>query len=99
MGNGEIKVKSIIGNEKVCWVCGRTTNIHKHHIYFGANRSISEKNGFTVYLCGHHHNLSNEGVHFNRELDLELKRLCQTIYERTHTREEFMKLIGKNYLD
>lgn len=43
--------------------------------------------------------MSNEGVHFNRELDLKLKRECQAKFEETHSREEFMKIIGKNYLD
>ena len=91
--------KSILQNEKICYVCGRTNNLHKHHIFGGANRKTSERNGFTVYLCACHHNLSNEGVHFNRALDLEIKKQCQKEYEKTHKREEFMKLIGKNYLD
>lgn len=43
--------------------------------------------------------MSNEGVHFNRELDLKLKRECLAKFEETHSREEFMKIIGKNYLD
>ena len=91
--------KSILQNEKVCYVCGRTYNLHKHHIFGGANRNTSERNGFTVYLCAYHHNLSNEGVHFNRTLDLDIKKQCQAEYEKTYKREEFMKLIGKNYLD
>ena len=90
-------MKSIISNEKRCFVCGNFC-VHKHHIFGGANRSISEKNGFTVYLCPIHHNMSDYGVHFNKALDLQLKQLCQKEYEKTHTREEFMKLIGKNFL-
>lgn len=35
---------------------------------------------------------------FNKEMDLELKRVYQKEYEKTHTREEFIKLIGKSYL-
>jgi hypothetical protein len=89
--------KSIIQNEKECFLCGNPT-VHEHHIFGGANRKISEKNGFKVYLCPYHHNLSNNGVHFNKELDLHLKQLCQSCYEKTHSREEFIKLIGKNYL-
>lgn len=38
-------------------------------------------------------------VHFNKEMDLELKRVYQKEYEKNHTREEFIKLIGKSYLD
>lgn len=90
-------MKSIIQEDKSCYVCGKL-QVHLHHIYGGANRKTSDRNGFVVYLCPHHHNLSNEGVHFNKELDTMLKMMCQQKYEENHTREEFMKLIGKNYL-
>lgn len=93
------KVNQISNTLKECYVCHTTQNLHRHHIYFGANRKISEKYGFVVYLCGRHHNLSNAGVHFNKALDLELKRKCEQDYiDNGHTIEEFIKLIGKNYL-
>ena len=70
-----------------------------HHIYEGTGRrKISEREGFIVPLTNRQHNMSNEAVHFNKKLDLYLKRLCQSIYEQTHTREEFIKLIGRSYL-
>lgn len=71
------------------------------HIYAGSRRQISEDNGFWVYLAPWLHNQSNHGVHGKdgHELDLMLKRHCQMAYEKTHSREEFMRLIGKNYLD
>lgn len=91
--------KSIMQTEKRCYVCGTTYDIHEHHIFYGtANRKQSEKHGFKVYLCGRHHNLSNEGVHFDRELDLRIKQDCQRLFEKTHSREEFMSIIGKNYI-
>lgn len=69
------------------------------HVYFGmANRKWSEKYGLTVWLCGRHHNLSNEGVHFDRELDLHIKQVGQRAFEKNHTREEFLRVFGKNYL-
>lgn len=43
--------------------------------------------------------MSDAGVHFNRELDLHLKREQQREYEQTHSRRDFMRLIGKNYLE
>lgn len=92
---------SILQNEKVCYITGRTDNLHKHHIYFGnPNRKISEKNGFWVYLTGELHNQSNEGVHCinGKALDLRLKQDCQRKFEETHSRKEFMELIGMNYL-
>ena len=93
--------KSILQTEKECYITGSTYNLHKHHIYFGnPGRKISEKNGFWVYLTGALHNQSNDGVHGKNghELDLKLKRDCQRKFEETHSREDFMKLIGRNYL-
>lgn len=91
-------MKSIISNEHKCFICGRTDWIECHHIYGGANRKISEKNGFKVNLCHYCHNEPPNGVHHNRNNDLRLKQICQKEYEKTHTREEFMGLIGRNYL-
>jgi hypothetical protein len=93
--------KSIMQSEKVCYITGQTNNLHKHHIYYGNPwRKISEDNGFWVYLCGRLHNQSDDGVHCinGHELDLMLKQHCQMKFEETHSREEFMRLIGRNYL-
>lgn len=40
------------------------------------------------------------GVHgkYGKELNLKLKRDCQRKYEEKHTREDFIKLIGRSYL-
>ena len=94
-------MKSILQTEKECYITGQTMGLHKHHIYAGGRRQISERNGFWVYLAGWLHNQSDEGVHGKNghALDLKLKQDCQRKFEKTHSREEFMKLIGKNYLD
>ena len=42
--------------------------------------------------------MSNEGVHANKALDIELKRMAQRKFEEKHTREEFMREFGRNYL-
>lgn len=91
--------KSILQDEKCCWFCGTTYDIHEHHVYGGKNRKVSEMHGFKAYLCGRDHNMSDAGVHFNKEKDLILKRACQAKFEETHSHEEFMKLIGRNYRD
>ena len=90
--------KSLFSDEKVCYVCGSPNNIHKHHVYPAANRKNSEKYGCWVYLCAWHHNMSNVGVHFNRLLDVELKREAQKRFEELHSHEEFMRIFGKNWL-
>lgn len=91
---------SILQHEKECFVTHQTQGLHKHHIYGGfANRRISEENGFFIWLIPYYHNMSDEGIHFDKGFDLKVKRLCQAKYEETHTRQEFMALIGRNYLD
>lgn len=91
--------ESILQSEKECFFCRATSNLECHHIYFGtANRKISEKHGFKVWLCNRHHTSGEDSVHRSRVMDLVLKKVCQYVYERDHTREEFMKLIGRNYL-
>ena len=92
-------MKSVLQDEMQCIVCRTTHNLHEHHVFFGtANRKNSEKYGFKVWLCSRHHNGSNYGVHFNRNLDLKLKRMAQAKFEETHTREEFRAIFGKSYL-
>ncbi len=73
--------------------------LHKHHIYGGPNRSISEAEGFTVYLCLGHHEIGDAAVHNNQENMRILQQDAQREYEKKHTRTEFMQLIGRNYLD
>lgn len=92
-------MKSIMQDRKECYITKSTQALHKHHIFEGeGRRQLSEKNGLWVWLTGRLHNLSNEGVHFNKELDLKLKREAQRKFEETHSREEFMQLFGRNYL-
>lgn len=92
--------KSLICNERICWRCGTSENLHKHHIFYGtANRKKSEEDGCWCYLCGVHHNLSNQGVHFDKRFDLYLKRHCQMKWEAEYgDRSEFIKRYGKSYL-
>lgn len=42
--------KSILQDEKECYITGLKEGLHKHHIYPGANRKNSEKYGFWVWL-------------------------------------------------
>ena len=70
--------------------------------YGGGLRQVSDDNGFTCYLLKQFHTGNYTGdtraIHQgNVELDLWLKRACQREFEKTHSREEFMKLIGRNY--
>lgn len=99
---------SILQNKEsgICYLCaklkedyGRKYPLHEHHVYGGTNRTVSEENGFKVYLCLQHHIDGPEAVHNNIENMRIIQRDCQETYEKTHTRQQFMELIGRNYLD
>ena len=91
---------SIMQDERRCYVTGHGGELAVHEIYHGANRQISKANGLWCFLKPEYHNMSPRGVHTgNFELDLRLKQECQAKFEETHTRQEFIKLIGRNYLD
>lgn len=100
------KLKPILTTDKyTCYWCQRKfdpsgeEHAQLHHIYFGKNRKISDKMGFVVYLCENCHKGTN-GVHGKNghEIDTDLKRMCQWAFEQTHSRDEFMKAIGRSYI-
>lgn len=89
---------SILNNLDYCYFCGIPSKC-THEVFFGRNRQVSIQHGFCVGLCNYHHNFSKqESVHFNHEMDLELKQLYQKEFEKNHTRAEFIELIDKSYL-
>lgn len=79
-------------------------NLHIHHCFPGVGRrGVSDREGCWVYLCGPHHNMSNHGVHFDRRLDLEIRRRCQTAWERHEgiddpEHKRFIATFGCSYL-
>ena len=97
-------MKSIISNEKECYICGVKEwcgALHRHHIIHGiANRKISEREGLWVYLCADHHNATREGVHFNHPFDVTLKKLAQMKWEEVNEggREQWISIFGKSFL-
>ncbi len=91
-------MKSILQQRKECYITRSTDDLHKHHIYPGSNRAISEKHGFWIYLRSDWHTGSSYCVHADPELMLKLKKLCQAKYELNHSRDEFIVLIGRSYL-
>lgn len=99
MAKRDIK-DSLVQSVEECFVCRRKVGLHCHHIYFGVKgREKSDKMGAWCYLCYEHHE-GTLGVHGKNghDLDLFLKQQAQKAFEKDHTREEFMEIIGKNYL-
>lgn len=77
-----------------CYVCGRGGEMARHEVIYGtAYRQISKEHGLWIYVCPRCHDRIHRG-------DFpELKMMAQVLYERTHSRAEWMKLIGRNYRD
>ncbi len=92
-------MKSIIQKDKECFICRSRSQLQEHHVFFGnPGRKHSEKYGMKVWLCMDHHTGDN-GVHFNRDMDLYVKRCCQRVFEeKKGSRAEFRKIFGKSYL-
>ena len=77
-----------------CYICRfqgkKVLRDDLHEVYGAANRKRSILNGLVVPLCRKHHQ--------NEEILSELKVATQRMYEVNHTRDEFIKLIGKSYI-
>ena len=77
-----------------CYICRfqgkKVLRDDLHEVYGAANRKRSILNGLVVPLCRKHHQ--------NEEMLSELKVATQQKYEVNHTRDEFIKLIGKSYI-
>ena len=95
------KLSSVFTDDMAHCMFPGSTSVERHHILHGtASRRLSEMYGLKVWLCGKHHNMSDAGVHFNKDLDLHLKKLAQEYYENNYgCRADFIETFGRNYLD
>lgn len=88
---------SILTNDlKHCFVCGKTRNA-LHEVFYGSYRLVSIRWGMVIPLCLKHHTEGIYSVHFNRELDLELKKMAQTIFEKRYGHDLFMREFKIDY--
>ena len=93
-----LTLDSVLQKEKECLVCHTTKNLHSHHVFFGKNHKMSEKYGMKVWLCADHHNMSDAGIHYNKDLNNEVKKMAQLWFELEYGHAEFMRIFGENYL-
>lgn len=84
----------------VRWSTKRFYGSHKHHIFGGANRKHSDEDGLVIFLKPEHHNMSNKGIHNDKEFDLYAKKKAQLRWMEFYnkTEEQFRKRYGKSYL-
>lgn len=92
--------KSILQDEKCCYLCESHNWLEEHHVFGAANRKNSEKYGLKVYLCHSHHNEPPDGVHHNKAVRLHLQTIAQKKAMETYewTEDDFREIFGKNYL-
>lgn len=65
-------------------------HLDPHEVYGGSNRKRSILNNFVKMLC--------RECHSSEEIINQLRIDTQKEFEKTHTREEFIKIIGKSYI-
>lgn len=95
-------MKSIIQEDKKCFVCGSVRDLEVHHCIHGtANRKLADRYGLWVWLCPYHHR-GTEGVHGRdgHDLDQRLKEIAQEVWQAQNngTEADFRAIFGKNYI-
>lgn len=101
------KILSILQDKKECYLTRATMGLEcvqglqRHHAYAGARRTLSERYGLCVWLCPAFHNEPPHGVHHNEQTRLMLQSMVQREAMRYYgwTKEQFMEIFGKNYLE
>ena len=94
------KTEFCIMGADVRWSTQRFEGLHKHHIFGGSNRKHSDEDGLVIFLRPEDHNMSNKGIHSNKEFDLYAKRKAQLRWMEFYgkTEEQFRKRYGKSWL-
>lgn len=91
-------MKSILSNDKECYICHDTRNLEKHHIFGAYNRNNSEKEGCWIWLCPFCHRSQPAGIHHYKELREEIQDECQRKWEELNgNTADFRAIFGKSY--
>lgn len=82
-----------------CYLCGRSCEkLDRHEVFYGANRSKSKELGLWVMLC--HGSCHLNGVHkFPKHYEY-MKQKAQRVAMKHYgwSKEDFIRIIGRNYL-
>lgn len=95
--------KSIVQDDtSKCFLCGKngaSDPLEVHHIFGGPNRRLADEDGLIVHICGFRcHREGRSAAHKSFATAEYLRTVGQEAYERTHTREEFFRRYGRNYI-
>lgn len=78
-----------------CQICGEYGVTHIHHIFGGRWRTVSEANDFVIELCP----MCHAKAHGNAEFSKALKHDCQMEFLETHSMDEWMELMHRNWVE
>ena len=87
--------KSIMQDEKRCFVTGSEGQLDRHHCLHGIRRKKAEEWGCWVWL---RRDIHRELHDRNKALDRMIEQACQERFEELYGHEKFMEVFGKNYL-
>lgn len=75
----------------LCEFCGKySKKLEPHEVYGGSNRKRSIQHKFIKLIC--------RECHSNEKIINQLRIDVQKEYEKEHTRQEFIDIIGKSYI-
>lgn len=75
----------------ICEFCGKySKKLEPHEVYGGSNRKRSIQHKFVKLIC--------RECHSNEKIINQLRIDVQKEYEKEHTRQEFIDIIGKSYI-
>lgn len=84
-------------NKGYCIRCGSPYKTALHEPIMGRNRQASIKYNLRVPLCFTCHRFAHDepSQEYNEMLKIEMQRK----FEETHTRQEFIRIFGRNYIE
>ena len=82
------------------WSTEHFEGSHKHHIFGGANRKLSERDGLFIYLRPEMHNMSDRGIHYNQAFMDYAHSVGQQTWMQYYNKkkEAFIKEYGRSYI-
>ena len=89
-------MKSIIQDERRCFLCRTVTGLDEHHILAGSYKKVAEELGLKVYLCRSCHKRVQESEADMQKLR-EIGQLKAMKYYKW-TADQFRGVTGMNFL-
>ena len=99
--NKEYCIMPISDKPGMEWDNERFVGSHRHEVFGGvANRHKSIEDGLVIFLTPEMHNMSDKGIHFNKEFSDYAKKVAQKRWMEFYNKDkdDFIRRYGRNYL-